>query len=171
MIESHQIRILHALRIALAFVCTFMVVHMLGIHERSWPLITVVVVLVPTQDRKGLFYRAAQRIAGTFLGAAIGLLALWVETFSQPAMIVLCAFGASLCGYFYHSRHPYAALIMGVTMAVVVNAPAGDIHTALMRILGVLLGCLLATFFGSVFVIRPKQLQQSPAPAGRNETE
>lgn len=171
MISSQQIRILHALRIALAFVCTFMVVHLLGIHERSWPLITVVVVLVPTQNRKGLLYRAAQRIAGTLIGAAIGLLALWVETFSQPAMIVLCAFGASLCGYFYHSRHPYAALILGVTMAVVVNAPAGDIHTALMRIMGVLLGCLLATFFGSVFVIPKPEHQKSSAPAGANHTE
>lgn len=147
-------KMLHAFRIALAFVVTFLIVEALGIHERSWPLITLCVTLVPSSSAKDTLFKAAQRVCGTLCGAAIGLLALWAETFSQPLMFIIAAIGAGCCGYFYHGKYPYAALILGVTMAVVCNAPAGTYHVALMRILGVLIGCVISSIFSATFFFK-----------------
>lgn len=68
-------------------------------------------------------------------------------------MMVFMAIAAGCAGYAYHGRYPYAAMIVGVTMAVVVNAPAGDTHVAMMRVLGVCIGSIIATIFGVLFVI------------------
>ena len=40
-------RIVHGLRIALAFVLTFLLVRLLDVPEGTWPLITLVVVMGP----------------------------------------------------------------------------------------------------------------------------
>lgn len=46
---------------------------------------------------------------------------------------------------------PYQALLIGITLAVVVGAPAGDMNTALWRGGDVILGSLLAMLFTGVW--------------------
>ncbi len=45
------------------------------------------------------------------------------------------------------AKRPYQALLIGITLAVVVGAPAGDMTTAMWRSGDVILGSLLAMLF------------------------
>lgn len=52
-------RVVHGVRIALAFVLTFLLVRLLNVPEGTWPLITLVVVMGPIS-----FWRPGGRAAG-----------------------------------------------------------------------------------------------------------
>ncbi len=96
--------------------------------------------------------RAFERIGGTILGAALGLVALRLELFSLPLMLVWCAIAMFLCGWLaLREKNPYQALLIGITLAVVVGAPAGDMDTALWRGGDVILGSLLAMLFTGIW--------------------
>ncbi|EDY2030097.1 hypothetical protein GTB64_004539 [Salmonella enterica] len=138
-----------ALKIGACFVVVFVAVHLMGFQERSWPLITAMVLMIPAQDHHHLFRRAGERCAGTLLGALIGVVALQVEKdLSFSAMLPLCFLGAVFAAYYSRSKYPYAAVIVAVTMAVVVNAPAGDLHIAMLRVAGVLIGIVISSAMG-----------------------
>ncbi|EKK5568050.1 FUSC family protein [Enterobacter hormaechei] len=139
-----------ALKVGTVFTLVFLVVHAIGFKERSWPLITAMVLLIPANDHRHLLNRAFQRICGTLVGAAIGILALQLEKlWSFPAMLPLCFIGAALASYGYRNqRVAYAAVIVAVTMAVIVNAPAGDLHVAMARVMGISIGIVLTSVLG-----------------------
>jgi len=136
-----------AIKIAFAFTITFIMVHFSGFNERSWPLITLIVLIVPAQNRKHIFFRIGERVLATLTGSAIGVIALFLEKIDFLLMVPVVAFGAFVYGYFAKSKLPYASIIVGVTLAVIINAPAGDIHIALMRIAGICLGAISAAIF------------------------
>ncbi|KOC91432.1 FUSC family protein [Winslowiella iniecta] len=144
-------RMVHGVRIALAFILTFLLVRELNIPEGSWPLITLVVVMGPISSWGTVLPRAVQRIGGTIFGSISGLIALKLELISLPWMLVWCATVMFLCGYLTLGKHPYMALLIGITLAVVCGAPAGDMETALWRGGDVILGSLLALLFSSIY--------------------
>lgn len=121
-------RIVHGVRIALAFVLTFVLVRLLNVPEGTWPLITLVVVMGPISFWGNVVPRAFERIGGTILGSALGLVALKLELISLPIM-----------------------LLIGITLAVVVGAPPGDMTTALWRSGDVIFGSLLAMLFTGIW--------------------
>ncbi|GBU14513.1 hypothetical protein AwEntero_31140 [Enterobacterales bacterium] len=131
-IYSHY-RIAHALRIALAFVLTFVIVRLTEIPEGTWPLITLVVVMGPISFWGNVLQRVSERIAGTVFGSASGLIALWLELYSLPLMLAWCGIVMFVSGYLTLGKRPYMALLIGVTLAVVCGAGPGDMHTALWR--------------------------------------
>ena len=57
-------RVVHGVRIALAFVLTFLLVRLLNVPEGTWPLITLVVVMGPISFWGNVVPRAFQRIGG-----------------------------------------------------------------------------------------------------------
>lgn len=71
-------RIVHGIRIALAFILTFLLVRLFSIPEGTWPLITLVVIMGPISFWGNVVPRAFERIGGTILGAALGLVALFL---------------------------------------------------------------------------------------------
>ena len=144
-------RTVHGARIALAFVLTFLIVRLLHIPEGSWPLITLVVVMGPISFWGNVVPRAFQRIGGTVLGSALGLVALKLELISLPLMLIWCAGAMFLCGWLALGKKPYQALLIGITLAVVVGAPPGDMHTALWRSGDVIFGSLLAMLFTGIW--------------------
>ncbi|MFS2224623.1 FUSC family protein [Pantoea sp. B65] len=144
-------RIVHGCRISLAFVLTFMLVRGLNIPEGTWPLITLVVVMGPISSWGNVLPRAVQRIGGTLFGSISGLIALKLELISVPGMLVWCTVVMFICGYLTLGKHPYMALLIGITLAVVCGAPAGDMETALWRGGDVILGSLLALLFSSIY--------------------
>ena len=95
--------------------------------------------------------RAFERIGGTVLGSALGLIALKLELISFPVMLLWCAVAMFLCGWLALGKKPYQALLIGITLAVVVGAPAGDMTTALWRSGDVILGSLLAMLFTGIW--------------------
>ena len=144
-------RMVHGIRIALAFVLTFLIVRLAGIPEGSWPLITLVVVMGPISFWGNVIPRAYQRIGGTALGSVLGLIALKLELISLPLMLIWCAASMFLCGWLALGKKPYQALLIGVTLGVVVGAPAGDMTTALWRSGDVIFGCFLAMVFTGIW--------------------
>ncbi len=144
-------RIVHGIRIALAFVLAFLIVRIFDIPEGSWPLITLVVIMGPISFWGNVVPRAFQRIGGTILGSALGLIALKLELISLPLMLMWCAGAMFLCGWLTLGKRPYQALLIGITLGVVVGAPPGDMHTALWRSGDVIFGSLLAMLFTGVW--------------------
>lgn len=144
-------RVVHGVRIALAFILTFLVVRLLHVPEGTWPLITLVVVMGPISFWGNVAPRAIDRIGGTILGAALGLVALKLELLSLPLMLLWCAGAMFLCGWLTLGKRPYQALLIGITLAVVVGAPPGDMNTALWRSGDVIFGSLLAMLFTGIW--------------------
>lgn len=144
-------RIVHGMRIAVAFVLTFLLIRTLALPDHSWPLITLIVVMGPISYIGNVIPRAFERMAGTVTGAVLGIVALHIEVYSLPLMLLWCGCAAFFCGYLAMSKRPYAALLIGITLAVVSSAPAGDIQTALWRSTNIILGCILAMLFTSIF--------------------
>ena len=88
-------RVVHGVRIALAFVLTFLLVRLLNVPEGTWPLITLVVVMGPISFWGNVVPRAFQRIGGTILGSALGLVAL-VTAITLPVGLLV----GILSGYY-----------------------------------------------------------------------
>ncbi len=144
----------HGVRIAIAFVLSFLLVRLLHIPEGSWPLITLVVVMGPISSWGNVFPRAVQRIIGTIAGSVSGLIALKIELYSLPLMLVWCGMVMFVCGYLTLGKRPYMALLIGITLGVVVGAPAGDFLTALWRGGDVIFGSILAVIFTGIWAQR-----------------
>lgn len=100
-------RVVHGIRIALAFLLTFLLVRLLNIPEGTWPLITLVVIMGPISFWGNVVPRAFERIGGTILGSVLGLIALRLELFSLPLMLIWCAVAMFLCGWLALGKRPY----------------------------------------------------------------
>lgn len=144
-------RTVHGVRIALAFVLTFLLVRLMEISEGSWPLITLVVVMGPISFWGNVFPRALQRIGGTLYGSISGLIALRLELISLPGMLLWCAAIMFISGFLTLGKQPYMALLIGITLAVICGGIPGDMTTALWRGGDVILGSLLALLFTSIW--------------------
>lgn len=147
-------RAVHGVRIAIAFVLCFLFVRLTDIPEGTWPLITLVVVMGPISTWGNVLPRVVQRISGTFAGLISGLIALKLELLSLPLMLVWCFIVMIVCGYLTLGKHPYMALLFGITLGVVVGAPAGDFTVALWRGGDVILGSLMALLFSAIWAQR-----------------
>lgn len=88
------------------------------IPEGSWPLITLVVVMGPISSWGNVFPRAVQRIGGTLFGTIAGLIAIKLELFSLPFMLLWCAIVMFISGYLALGKHPYIALLIGITLGL-----------------------------------------------------
>ncbi|MGL5813723.1 MAG: FUSC family protein [Aeromonas sp.] len=144
-------RLVHGLRIALAFTLTFLLTRELQLPESTWPLITLVVVMGPISFWGNVFSRALQRVVGTIFGAACGVVALYLELYSMPLMLAWSCAIMFLCGYLALGKRPYVGLLIGITLGVVMGGKPGDIETALWRSGDVILGSLLALLFCSIY--------------------
>ncbi|MFZ4831702.1 FUSC family protein [Rouxiella sp. Mn2063] len=144
-------RIAHGLRIALAFILTFLIVHWIHLPEATWPLITLVVVMGPISFWGNVVERVMERILGTIGGSISGLIALWIEIYSVPLMLAWCGVVVFASGYLTLGKRPYAALLLGVTLAVVLGAGAGHFDVAMWRTADVIIGSLLSLLFASIY--------------------
>ncbi|MGY3877651.1 FUSC family protein [Aeromonas enteropelogenes] len=144
-------RIVHGLRIALAFMLTFLLTRELELPESTWPLITLVVVMGPISFWGNVLARALQRVIGTIFGASCGVVALYLEIYSLPLTLAWCGAIMFLCGYLALGKRPYVGLLIGITLAVTIGAQPGEIQTALWRSGDVVLGSLLALLFCSIY--------------------
>ncbi|MBW7982228.1 FUSC family protein [Enterobacillus tribolii] len=144
-------RVTHAVRMALAFVLTFLIIRLLEVPEGTWPLITLVVVMGPISFWGNVTVRAFQRVMGTVFGAASGLVALYLEVYSLPLMLLWCGAAMFVCGYMALGKRPYMGLLIGITLGVVTGAGPGDLYTALWRSGDVIIGSLLALLFTSIY--------------------
>lgn len=144
-------RIVHGVRIGLAFIITFLLLRLLRVPEGIWPLITLVVVMGPISFWGNVLQRALQRVSGMLLGAVSGLIALYLEFHSLPLMLIWCGIVMFFCGYLTLGKRPFMALLIGITLAAMCGAGAENMPIALWRGGDVILGSILALLFTSIY--------------------
>lgn len=144
-------RWIHATRISLAFLVTFLAIRYFKLDGASYALITMLIVMGPQPYWGNVFSRALQRTGGTVLGALSGLVALYLEIHSYPLMLLWCGVMMFIAGYLTLGKHPYMALLIGATLAVVSCAPPNDMDSAITRSVYVLAGSLLAMLYTSIY--------------------
>ena len=145
---------IHATRISLAFLITFVVIRYFKLDGASYALITMLIVMGPQPYWGNVSSRAVQRTGGTIIGALSGLVGLYLETYSFSLMLVWSGVLMFIAGYLTLGKHPYMALLIGATLAVVSCAPPNDMESALTRSGYVLAGSLLAMLYTSIYPLR-----------------
>ncbi|WP_019451283.1 FUSC family protein [Cupriavidus sp. BIS7] len=144
-----QARIFHATRVALALLVSIALTTGIHVPHGEWASITVLVVIGGLQHHGNIRRRAAERGAGTLIGALIGLILILQEAyFGFPVLTWLLL--AVICGYCaYHAvgKGGYIALLAAIT--VVITAGHGNQHVedALWRTVDVLIGTVIALVF------------------------
>lgn len=144
-------RWIHATRISLAFLITFILIRYFKLDGASYALITMLIVMGPQPYWGNVSARAVQRTGGTIIGALSGLIGLYLETRSFALMLLWSAILMFIAGYLTLGKRPYMALLIGATLAVVSCAPPNDMESAITRSLYVLAGSLLAMVFTSIY--------------------
>ncbi|AHG18674.1 membrane protein [Chania multitudinisentens RB-25] len=144
-------RIVHGVRIGLAFIITFLLLRLLKVPEGIWPLITLVVVMGPISFWGNVLQRALQRVSGMLVGAVSGLFALYLEFYSLPLMLLWCGVVMFFCGYLTLGKRPFMALLIGITLAAMCGAGVDNMPAALWRGGDVILGSVLALLFSSIY--------------------
>ena len=142
---------IHATRISLAFLITFVVIRYFKLDGASYALITMLIVMGPQPYWGNVSSRAVQRTGGTIIGALSGLVGLYLETYSFSLMLVWSGVMMFIAGYLTLGKHPYMALLIGATLAVVSCAPPNDMESAITRSIYVLAGSLLAMVYTSIY--------------------
>ncbi|GAA5186101.1 FUSC family protein [Ferrimonas gelatinilytica] len=144
-------RIVHAVRVTLAFVLTLYLTRYLGLPESAWILLSLVVVITPISFVGNVSQRAWHRVFGTLIGALSGYLAIWLSHHAHWAMILWCALVIFSSAYFARGQRPYVGLLIGVTLAVTIGGGDRQLDIALWRGVDVAIGCGLALLFCYIY--------------------
>lgn len=144
-----QARIFHATRVALALLVSIALTTGIHIPHGEWATITVLVVIGGLQHHGNIRRRAAERGAGTLIGAFIGLFLILQEAYFGFPMLtyLLLALVCGYCAYHAVGKGGYIALLAAIT--VVITAGHGDQHVAdaIWRTVDVLIGTVIALVF------------------------
>jgi uncharacterized membrane protein YccC len=144
-----QARIVHAFRVALALLTSIVLTRGVGIPHAEWASITVLVVIGGLQHHGNIRQRAAERAAGTLIGAAVGLLLIVQQIYvGMPLLTYLLM--AAACGYCaYHAigKGGYIALLTAITIVVTAGLGSNDLSGGLWRTVNVLIGNAIALLF------------------------
>lgn len=148
----------HALRLAGAAWLAFAIASLLHVKNAYWAAMPIWVV---AQSSRGLlFERAVSRVLGTLLGALCGfaVLALTVKPPLQLLALALTMAGFAGATHLVRGPHAYAALMAGITAAVVV-VPSVIIREptwalAVARVECTLIGVLTVTLVMGLFTPR-----------------
>ncbi|KAA8997687.1 hypothetical protein FJU30_18175 [Affinibrenneria salicis] len=150
-IQYKYYRISHAARLTLAFLCSLLIFsNFNAIEDLSWIFITLVVIMGPMSYKGSVYPRAIQRTLGTLMGIIFGITSFYAGKFSPFLAVFPIAMGIFTCGYLTLSKIPYAGILIGITMSVIVTASEGNLDIALWRISDVFIGCLMAVLFSSI---------------------
>lgn len=140
----------HALRMTVALVCGYVMLHAIHPEQGYWILLTTVFVCQPNYGATRT--KLVQRILGTL----IGLIAGWILFTLFPAQQtqVLFAVGAGVIFFSTRGSH-YTLATAAITLLVLLcfNQVGNGYALILPRLFDTLLGCLIAV--GAVFLILP----------------
>jgi len=148
-----QARIFHATRVALALLVSIALTTGINIPHGEWATITVLVVIGGLQHHGNIRRRAAERGAGTVIGALIGLFLIIQEnyfgipTLTWGLMAVICGY----CAYHAVGKGGYIALLAAVTVVITAGHGNQDVYDALWRTVDVLIGTAIALVFSFAF--------------------
>ncbi|WP_176109208.1 FUSC family protein [Paraburkholderia youngii] len=146
-------KVLHSLRVGLAMLVSILATTGIDIPHGIWSSVTLLVVIGGLQHHGNIRKKAAERAAGTLLGASIGLLLIVQQNFigSLPLTYVLEAIIASICAWFAIGSSGYIGLLTAITMCIVAGHGDNLIDVGLWRTLNVLIGIVIALAFSFAF--------------------
>ncbi|MCQ9327090.1 FUSC family protein [Neisseria dentiae] len=142
-------RLIHAVRLGLAVLCATLIARRFGLMHGEWISITVFVVLGMLQFQGAIYSKAVERMLGTLIGLAAGLLILWLNQNhlhdNAAFYLILGAFSA-VAGWLAVGKNGYIPMLAGLTMCMLAGGfHSGEwLHDSMMRALNVLLGAAIA---------------------------
>ncbi|WP_232221483.1 FUSC family protein [Burkholderia sp. WSM2232] len=142
-------KVLHSLRVGLAMLFSILATTGIDIPHGIWSSVTLLVVIGGLQHHGNIRKKAAERAAGTLLGASIGLLLIVQQNLigSLPLTYVLMAIVAAICAWFAIGSSGYIGLLTAITMCIVAGHGDNVIDVGLWRTLNVLIGIMIALAF------------------------
>src|ERR1700761_7674192 len=111
-------RMLHSVRVGLAMLFSILATTGIDIPHGIWSSVTLLVVIGGLQHHGNIRKKAAERAAGTLLGASIGLSLIVLQnlTGSAPLTYVLMSIVAGICAWFAIGSSGYIGLFAALTM-------------------------------------------------------
>ncbi len=142
-------KVLHSLRVGLAMLFSILATTGIDIPHGIWSSVTLLVVIGGLQHHGNIRKKAAERAAGTLLGASIGLLLIVQQNLigSLPLTYVLMSIVAAVCAWFAIGSSGYIGLLTAITMCIVAGHGDNLIDVGLWRTLNVLIGIVIALAF------------------------
>ncbi|MBW0446722.1 FUSC family protein [Paraburkholderia phenoliruptrix] len=142
-------KVLHSLRVGLAMLFSILATTGIDIPHGIWSSVTLLVVIGGLQHHGNIRKKAAERAAGTLLGASIGLALIVQQNLigSLPLTYVLMAIVAAICAWFAIGSSGYIGLLTAITMCIVAGHGDNVIDVGLWRTLNVLIGIVIALAF------------------------
>ncbi|TXC86111.1 FUSC family protein [Paraburkholderia azotifigens] len=139
----------HSLRVGLAMLVSILATTGIDIPHGIWSSVTLLVVIGGLQHHGNIRKKAAERAAGTLLGAALGLALILQQNLfdSLTLTYVLMSVLAAICAWFAIGSAGYVALLTAITMCIVAGHGDNMIDTGLWRTLNVLVGIVIALAF------------------------
>nr|WKF58873.1 Inner membrane protein YeeA [Paraburkholderia busanensis] len=142
-------KVLHSLRVGLAMLVSILATTGIDIPHGIWSSVSLLVVIGGLQHHGNIRKKAAERAAGTLLGALIGLSLILVQnlTGSLPLTYVLMSIAAGICAWFAIGSSGYIGLLTAITMCIVAGHGDNQIDVGLWRTLNVAIGIAIALAF------------------------
>ncbi|AXE99062.1 FUSC family protein [Paraburkholderia hospita] len=139
----------HSLRVGLAMLVSILATTGIDIPHGIWSSVTLLVVIGGLQHHGNIRKKAAERAAGTLLGATLGLALILQQNLfdSLTLTYVLMSVIAAVCAWFAIGSAGYVALLTAITMCIVAGHGDNMISTGLWRTLNVLIGIVIALAF------------------------
>ncbi|WP_261816572.1 FUSC family protein [Vibrio gallicus] len=144
-------RVVHSVRVALAFMLTMLLTGYFDVPERTWILITLVVVIVPMSYLGNVLPRAWHRVLGTIIGAGSGVLAIAISQYSFIATLIWCGAVIYISAYYSQGKRPYVCILVCITLSVTAGGGDSDVSVALWRAFDVSIGCAIAVAFCLIY--------------------
>lgn len=142
-------KLFHSLRVGLAMMVSILATTGIDIPHGIWSSVTLLVVIGGLQHHGNIRKKAAERAAGTLLGASIGLVLIVQQNLfgSLPLTYVLMSIVAGVCAWFAIGASGYVGLLTAITMCIVAGHGDNLIDVGLWRTLNVLIGIVIALAF------------------------
>ncbi|MEQ5841602.1 FUSC family protein [Paraburkholderia acidicola] len=142
-------KLIHGVRVGLAMLVSILATTGINIPNGVWASVTLLVVIGGLQHQGNIRKKAAERAAGTLLGATIGL-GLIVQGHlvgSLPLTYLLMSVIAGICSWYAIGKAGYVALLTAITMVIVAGHGHNAIDVGLWRTANVLIGIVIALAF------------------------
>lgn len=142
-------RLIHAGRVSVGLLVSILLTTGINIPHGEWASVTMLVVIGGLQHHGNIRRKAAERAAGTLLGAGLGLL-LVVQHHYMNVPGLTYVLMSLFCGIFaYHAigKGGYTALLTAITLFVVAGHGDNPISDGMWRSANILIGIALALLF------------------------
>ena len=142
-------KLLHSVRVGLAMIVSILATTGINIPHGIWSSVTLLVVIGGLQHHGNIRKKAADRAAGTLLGASIGLVLILQQNLFGSLWLtyVLMSIVAGICAWYAIGKAGYIGLLTAITMCIVAGHGDNMIDTGLWRTLNVLIGIVIALAF------------------------